>query len=469
MFSRRIFTALTALAVLSGAPSAAAAAAPAEAAQGRQTYLGVIDGAAYRIEIPESWNGTLIVFSHGYYPTPDFRPQGVQLATWPQTEAWMLEHGYALAASDYRDGGLGFQVREAQEDQLKLLDWFYANIGRPQRTVLNGMSMGAGISLKLDEQHPDQFDGVLTTCAAHDLNATFNAALDLQFVIKTLLAPGEDIELVRPSDPAAGLQALTNAITRAQATPLGRARLALAGAIGGVPGWADAFEPEPTELAERLRQQLVWLMGAHVGGYGPTGRADVEARAGGNPSWNVGIDYRRQFERSAQRKLALRAYAEAPGSDVDADLALVNAAPRIAPDPAAVFYHYRHIVPRATTPDPVLTLHTTVDGGALTAQEDWYASAVRRFGEPRKLRQIYVDRGGHCAFNAAEEITALRALLDKVQTGQWPDTRARKLNAAAGTFGEAYYDVLDYIDFETRRMPPAFAEFSAPKHPRPSI
>jgi hypothetical protein len=44
------------------------AAAAADAADGRRTYAGAIDGAAYRVEMPERWNGTLVLYSHGYLP-----------------------------------------------------------------------------------------------------------------------------------------------------------------------------------------------------------------------------------------------------------------------------------------------------------------------------------------------------------------------------------------------------------------
>jgi hypothetical protein len=39
--------------------------APAAAAEGRRTYTGTIGAAAYRVELPQSWNGTLVLYSHG--------------------------------------------------------------------------------------------------------------------------------------------------------------------------------------------------------------------------------------------------------------------------------------------------------------------------------------------------------------------------------------------------------------------
>jgi hypothetical protein len=39
----------------------------AGATEGRRTYTGVIDGAAYKVEMPQRWNGTVVLYSHLYY------------------------------------------------------------------------------------------------------------------------------------------------------------------------------------------------------------------------------------------------------------------------------------------------------------------------------------------------------------------------------------------------------------------
>lgn len=54
-------------------------------------------------------------------------------------------------------------------------------------------------------------------------------------------------------------------------------------------------------------------------------RADLERRAGGNPSWNVGVDYGRQLAHSPNRDLVRRAYREA-GLSLHADLHRLAAA-----------------------------------------------------------------------------------------------------------------------------------------------
>jgi pimeloyl-ACP methyl ester carboxylesterase len=451
--------------LLVGGSAVSAAGSTAEAAEGRRSYTGTIDGAEYRVEVPQRWNGTLVLYSHGYYPA-GFPAFGIALANRPETEAWLLEHGYALAASDFQ-GRTGYLVEQGLHDQLALLDWFAEHVGQPRRTISTGQSLGATIAILLAERHPDRFAGVATVCGVSDPNGTFNAVLDMNFAVKTLLAPGQDIELVRISDPARSTEALVRAVQRALTTPQGRARLALVAAFNNVTGWYSAHQPQPTDMTERIRQQAAWIQNAYILGLGPSARVDLERRAGGNPSWNIGIDYRRQLARSDQKNLVRQAY-RAAGLDLAADLDQLAAAPRIAPDPGALAYMYRFGVPLGRTPVPVITLHTTGDGGAVPDQERSYASLVRRNGDPSKLRQVFVERGMHCSNSAAEEIVTLRSLLERIDTGHWPNTSPRRLNAAAGEFGSAYHLVLDFGTFQDAPMPPAFTRFTPPRFLRPS-
>jgi pimeloyl-ACP methyl ester carboxylesterase len=460
---RKLLTVLVAGLLVGGSATSASAKAVADE---RRSYTGTIDGAEYRVETPEDWNGTLVLFSHGYYP-PDFPLQKVPVTNAEESEEWLLDHGYALAASMYQDGGVGYLVEEAMRDQLALLDWFEANVGRPHRTVVSGQSLGVAISTLLAERHPRRFDGVLTLCGAYDPLNTFNTALDVNFTVKTLLAAGEDIDLVGASDPVASRDALVAAIEQARTTPDGQARLALAAAFGNVTGWYFSLQPKPTDLAGWIQQQTEWVKWAKVYGNGPVAFAGIAEAAGGNPLWNSGVDYAKQLARSSQQDAVRRAYRDA-GLDLRADLARLAAAPRVTPEPGAVRYMYRYGVPAGRTPVPVLSLHTTGDGGAPPDQERWYAQQVRRAGDPDQLRQLYVERGGHCSFSAAEEVTALHALLAKVETGRWPDTRPDRLNAAADRFDPHFHQVIDLGTMSKGVLPPAFTRYTPPDTLRPS-
>lgn len=444
----------------------------AEGAQERRSYTGTIDGADYRVEVPEQWNGTLLLYSHGYWPVTFPPPPEVALTNSEEAEGWLLDHGYALAASNFK-GVSGYQVEQGYHDQLVLLDWFEDHVGEPSRTVATGQSLGATIAVLLAERNPDRFDGVSTVCGGYDPQGIFNVSLDMNFAVKTLLAPDHDIELVRPNDAEGSTQALADAITEALTTPEGRARLALVASLNNVTGWYRAHHPQPTDRDERIENQAAWLLNAYTIGLGPNARVDLEARAGGNPSFNVGVDYRRQLARSNQTELVEEAYGAA-GLDLDADLDRLNAAPRIAPDRKAVDFMYRYGVPTGRTPVPVTTLHTVGDGGAIPGYERWYGDQVRRAGDSSQLRQFYVDRGGHCSVSAADEITVLKSLLEKIDTGRWPNTSPGRFNATADGFDPEYQQVVDLGGCDETGacpkevMPPAFTRFTPPKFQRPS-
>jgi len=471
-FRLRVLTGVAALGLVAGvlaAGSPAGAAAAASTAEARRTIVGSLDGANYRIEVPAQWNSTLVLYSHGYLP-PGFPSFGIGLTNRPpgtETEGWLLEHGYALAASQMSEGGIGYHVERGLREQLALLDWFEANVGRPRHTVATGQSLGAAIAILLAERHPDRFDGVLTVCGVSDPLGDFNMILDLNFAVRTLLAPDQDIDIVHPRDPIASTNALAAAVDQAVTTAAGRARLALAASFGNIAGWYSAHLPRPTGMDGRIRAQAQWIKNAFVYGLGPIARADLERRAGGNPSWNTGVDYRHQLARSSQTEQVRAAY-RAAGLDLDTDLARLNAAPRITADPAAVGYVRQFGVPTGDIDVPVVTLHTTGDSGAVPDLERWYAEQVRHEGNPSNLRQLFVDRGMHCAVNAAEEIVALRTLFERVDTGQWPNTNPHQLTEAANALGAGYRLVLDFGTFHDAPMPPAFTNFTPPRFQRPT-
>jgi len=475
MKARPMLRAIVIVGVLLGSLALAPAARsspPDDLPTGRRTLTGELGGAAYRVELPERWNGTLVLYSHGYFPE-GFPSFGIAVANRPETEAWLLDHGYALAASDFL-GRTGYQVEQGQRDQIALLDWFEANVGRPRRTISYGMSMGASIAVRLGERHPDRFAGVATICGVHDSVGNFNAILDMNVAVKELLAGGDPaIELVRPTDAEAGVALLAQAVERALTTPDGLARLALVASLNNVSGWYSPHVPRPEDRAEWIRNQAQWVLNAYVLSLGPTGRVDLERRAGGNPSSNEGVDYRQQVLRSSQREVVVAAYRDA-GIDLRADLDRLNASPRISADPGAADW-LREQVADGTTPQPTISLHTTGDGGASVDQERWYADTVRRHGDLRDLRQLWVERGAHCSTNAAEEITMLRTLFDRIDTGRWPSTGPRRLTAAAEQLGDAYTLVMDFGRFDPvtglpyeQPMPPGFTRFHPPRPLRPT-
>ncbi|MFC5099346.1 SRPBCC domain-containing protein [Kibdelosporangium philippinense] len=164
-----------AIAVIAGL---VALAAPAVAAPPQS-----IGNAKFRVEVPSNWNGTLLLYSHGYYPV-GIAPDETLLANrLYDTPEWLLRNGFALAASDF-EGLHGLAIEPAVRDQIALLDWFEANVGKPRRTIATGTSMGGGIAAQLAERNPGRFQGVLAMCGEYDPQSTWNTALDVTFTVK---------------------------------------------------------------------------------------------------------------------------------------------------------------------------------------------------------------------------------------------------------------------------------------------
>ncbi|TDD90419.1 hypothetical protein E1293_03285 [Actinomadura darangshiensis] len=396
-----------------------------------------IDGVPYRVEVPAHWNGTLLLWSHGAYSLESPPPSDVELTNHPATEKWLLDHGYALAASQFRvPRGWGV-VESGLKDQIDLLDWFTAHIGRPRRTISAGASAGGLTAVLLAERNPARFTGVASLCGVvGGTTGHFNSALDSNFAIKTLLAP--DLDLVRIKDPQTNTTNARRALGTALDTAPGRARLALAAALADIPGRYTSRAPAPNTTAGQIEQQTYYAA-YDRGAFWGLNRTDIEQRAGGNPSWNTGVDYRTLLSRSTQKNLVKRAYREA-GMSLREDLARLNAAPRIKADPAAVRYLNRYGTPTGRTPWPVVTLHSTGDGNVPPENQRRYATKVRN---PANLKQLYVDRGYHCTFTASEELVTLRTLLTRMDTGHWPNTRPATLNNTAATLGPDYQTVFD--------------------------
>jgi hypothetical protein len=225
-----------------------------------------------------------------------------------------------------------------------------------------------------------------------------------------------------------------------------------------VPGWFDPASPEPAPGDYAAQEAAQFEANRQVDfAFSFAFRAELEARAGGNPSWNSGVDYRHQLRRSVDRAEVEGLY-QAAGLDLDADLAALDRAARIEADPAAVAYAARWITYDGDLGGvPVLTLHTTGDTLVVVEQERAYATVVAAAGDRALLRQAFVHRANHCTFTPAERIAGLQALLDRVRTGAWDaTTEPDQLNARAEALGPSL-----------NVAPPAFVELRPAPFLRP--
>ena len=418
------------------------------------------DGATYLLECPAGkWNGTLFLYSHGYVVPGS--PNPARDVGDPVTRAWLLASGFALAGSSYAT--TGWAIQQALPDQIHTLDAFDSTYGTPTRTIAWGHSLGGIITAGLIQDYPNRFTAALPMCGVLAGGvATWNTALDSAFAFKELIDPS--IQIVNITDPGN----LTNgevAVAAAQATPQGRARLALVAALADTPGWFTPLSPEPaaSDYAAQEANQFLWDQQVDFP-FALAFRAELEARAGGNPSWNAGVNYVEDLAKSADLEEVIALYHQA-GLSLTEDLRTLNRAPRISADPAAVRYLAQNVAFDGDISIPVLTMHTTGDGLVVPENEQAYRSVVDRAGNGRLLRQIFVDRAGHCTFTPAETITAVQTLLNRLGTGHWNVPDPAGLNAEAAALGPQYN--IFAAGGQIVPTPPAFTSFRPTQYPRP--
>jgi pimeloyl-ACP methyl ester carboxylesterase len=290
---------------------------------------GAIDGANFMIDIPAVWNGTLVLYSHGYV-TPG-KPLVATDAGDKGTKLYLLANHYALAGSSYSQNGWALQ--QAFHDQIALLDYFQNTYGKPNRTIAWGHSLGGIITAGLIQRDPERFAGALPMCGVVAGGpGAWNVGLDAEFVFKTL-APesmATSLQLVNISDPGANLTTAETVLAMENATPQGQARLALSAAVSDTPGWFDPFsaEPKANQFGAQEANQFLWDQQVDFP-FVFALRAELEFRAGGNPSWNTSVDYARQLNRSVNKDEVIALY-KAAGLNLNADLEKLENTARIS-------------------------------------------------------------------------------------------------------------------------------------------
>jgi hypothetical protein len=139
----------------------------AECPAGTTTASGALpgSGALYLICVPPAWNGTLVVYAHGF--VNPFDPVAIQddVVGGSKVSEIVTGLGVAFATTSYRDNGL--IVFEAEQDLLRLVQTFDRLFGPPPGpTLAVGVSEGAQTSVLAAERNPQLFNGVLAACGA---------------------------------------------------------------------------------------------------------------------------------------------------------------------------------------------------------------------------------------------------------------------------------------------------------------
>jgi dienelactone hydrolase len=430
---------------LSGAAASDAATSLRTAAPGH--YSGTLaDGATWIADVPAAWNGTLLLFSHG------FGPLTAQDAPSADSAAALLAQGYALAGSSYDPNGSWWALGSAEKDQFATLSAFSATLGAPRRTLSAGESMGGLVNSQIAEDGAGRIDGAVGFCGLVAGGADLNDyQLNAEYAITALLPGGAGIRLrdyATPEDGTAAADALAAAVAQAQGSAAGRARIALAAALLNETDWAPGQNPPAAhDYAGQEAQEYAWLTSGQLQ-FIESGRYFVDLAAGGDSGSNLGVAYERLIRSSGYYAQIKTLYRQA-GLSLDADLRTLDSGERLAADPGAPAAMRRTSANTGRLAVPLLDVHTTSDQLVPVEQESAYAAKVAAAGRSALLRRAYVARQGHCNFTTAEFVAAIDAVERRVASGRWPDTGAGALNAAANSLG---LDGASFTDYRAGRL-----------------
>ena len=386
------------------------------------------DKTKYLIRKPAKWNGTVI-------SDLDFRTRADH-----GIYRYLLSEGFGLSGTARRDDRyVNLSQRGDVERIQQVLEIFKTKFGKPKRVIAFGRSAGGGAALSAAENFPHTTDGAIAMCATTPFLSA-NHRFDFLFLLKAVLKPHDSTVVVHPfpSDRTAVVARWQEVVEAALRTPEGKAKIAFAFAAAQFPYFGHTnvkAGTAPPPEANDPQQVLSAMLDSVVPSLEPTISNLNQLNTNPAPmTWNVGADYARYFDNAdpVQKKLVLDLYREA-GLDLQKELDDIDRMPRVSMDAAgaAVWLNDPVQTPRGNPKIPLFHLHTDGDQAIAQEQAQVYFDQARRNGKAHLVRSATVHRGGHCNFTTAEEATAVKVMMQRLDSGQYGDTSPAALTALA--------------------------------------
>ncbi len=338
-------------------------------------------GEIVQICMPADWNGSLILYAHGY--VSEFEPLRLPLDA-AQYAPLYVGLGFAFATTSLRENGLAIQT--GIEDILRLRKQFVKEYGEPEHTYLTGGSQGGIITTLAVERYPKLLSGGLSLCGpCGDFQRQVNYYGDFRVLFDYFfpnVLPGDAVNIpdaLIANWNAVYAPAVVQAITVNPAATLKLLSVAQ----------APYDAANPLTIAQTVLAVL-W--------YDVFTTRDAIRKLGGQPFDNF-----------------TKQYAGTGNAGEDAQL---NAqVQRFAADPKAAKNIAKYYQTSGNITVPLVTGHTTKDPIQLFWHLGLYGQKVLGQGKGALFTGIPVDRYGHCTFTQAEIAGAFNLLVQKV-TGQ---------------------------------------------------
>lgn len=360
---------------------------------------GVHRGAGYRIEVPAVWNGTLVMWAHGYRG----RDPELTVDNHPLRE-YLIANGFAWAASSYSSND--YNAGDGVVDTRRLVRLFAREVARPDATYITGASMGGHIAARSIEQYPRTYDGAMPICGAVGDYALFDFFLDYNVAAQQLGLGGSRYPI---EDGERYIGAEVPAIKAALEARPGSWPQAL-----NADGEAFKQLVELRSGGDRPNFDEAWVYwnsapsdagpGNFLFGLG-VGDGTVAGRRGIVPD-NAEVTYQLDLDPALSAQ-------EAAFND---DIVRVRGDRRLRRSWAL------NPIPVVTgrIPVPVVSLHNLGDLFVPFHNQVEYARDAARWGRGDLLVQRAIRGVGHCDFTPAELVTAFADLVTWVEDGTRP-------------------------------------------------
>lgn len=344
--------------------------------QSAKRDTGILNGAAYEIQIPENWNKKLVMYAHGYEP-PATQRFGMQPN--PVLNVF-LNKGFAVARSAYKRNG--WALPEGVDDTEGLRQLFVKKFGKPDSTFMTGHSMGGGITVATIEKFPKIYNGGLALCplSSRPYDQT-KIAFDSYSIFNALFSN----PLPKLADVMSGK---APAVFTGEFPDRIRKAYEIVNKIENKDQLLDKFAELHGLKREDLPFNLMFIDGV---------LRDVAAQTGGNPYDNTNTFY----------------------SGYPDDWTLNQTVERLAATSSnqrLTTYDRTGIVDK-----PLLMMHTTYDQ-LITPQYGLvnYDNLVHAQRKEHNLKTFYTNGQGHCAFSNEQTATAFDALRSWAKSGKKP-------------------------------------------------
>lgn len=367
------FAALCLIAIVAAAPLAAQTVTNGQTAS----------GAHHVFVVPDSWNGGLIIWNHGFSLSP-IGPVNADAEDIALIRGIAEPLGFAVAASSYSQRGWALFKTNADLEQMVAA--FEDEHGVPNQVILAGASLGGIVTASaIEKADLGNVTGALTLCGAMAGSRNWDGALDLRLAydvvcgVKKARIPGAEKGLEKNSSltPADVAKAVNKCfgLDRNKPKKKQRKRLEEFLSVTGIPA---EFVHTNMSYVTFAMSDLVYDKKKMKGKQGATNH-NVDY---GNAKINANIE--RHKAKKSKRKRLNKFYT--PSGKVG-DVKIIN-------------------------------IHTDKDGLVIVENQNEYASVVP--AENLTVGVVVEDVPSHCAFSEVELFAAYQSLQNWIEGGDQP-------------------------------------------------